>query len=47
MKSAIDGIGARSNLKFNHIKEKYEKDEDEMKVHVFYNFFEEYKSLHV
>ena len=47
MKSTIDGIGAGSNLKFNNIKGKYEKDEDEMKVHVFDNFFEEYKSLHV
>ena len=35
MKSTIDGIGAGSNLKFNNIKENYERYEDGMKAYVF------------
>ena len=35
------------SLRFKNIKAKYEKDEDEMKAHVFYVLTEEYKQLRV
>ena len=35
------------NLKFNKIKEKYEKDEYEMRAHVFEVLPEEYKPVNV
>ena len=35
------------NLKFKNIKAKYEKDEDELKAHVFYVLAEEYKQVRV